>query len=411
MATAGKRRVAVIGTGHRGAGTWGRELLGNCGNVVDSRGTLRQQYAAPAARPRAVGVDCAISHRPRREARPRAGPIRSSCARPTAPMTTHRQGARGRHDVVTEKPMTTTAAKGRASSKPSAAPAGASTSPSTTATRRPRRASRNCCSRRSSATITSVDFHWYLDTRHGADYFRRWHAYENEFRQPLRPQGDAPFRPAELVSRVRARGGLRPRRARGLRQERPVPRPALPDLPARGRLRLLLRHGQGSLARDALRGAVGEDGYVRDACVFREDIDIPDTMNASILFENGVQASYSLNASMPIEGYHLAFNGTKGRIEIRQYEASPGGAAGRRDPAGPQLRRRSSASGCRTSRAGISAATTACATCSSARHGAIRSASAPVREPARMSLLCGVAAMESADSGGPVKVRLPASPS
>ena len=63
-----------------------------------------------------------------------------------------------------------------------------------------------------------------------------------------------------------------------------------------------------------------DDGYVRDACVFREDIDIPDTMNASIRYRNGVQVSYSLNTSMPIEGHHLAFNGTKGRIEIRQYE-------------------------------------------------------------------------------------------
>ena len=26
--------------------------------------------------------------------------------------------------------------------------------------------------------ITSVDFHWYLDTQHGADYFRRWHAFQ-----------------------------------------------------------------------------------------------------------------------------------------------------------------------------------------------------------------------------------------
>jgi predicted dehydrogenase len=25
--------------------------------------------------------------------------------------------------------------------------------------------------------IVSVDFHWYLDTRHGAAYFRRWHAF------------------------------------------------------------------------------------------------------------------------------------------------------------------------------------------------------------------------------------------
>ncbi len=23
--------------------------------------------------------------------------------------------------------------------------------------------------------VTSVDFHWFLDTSHGADYFRRWH--------------------------------------------------------------------------------------------------------------------------------------------------------------------------------------------------------------------------------------------
>ena len=23
--------------------------------------------------------------------------------------------------------------------------------------------------------VVSVDFHWLLDTRHGADYFRRWH--------------------------------------------------------------------------------------------------------------------------------------------------------------------------------------------------------------------------------------------
>ena len=53
------------------------------------------------------------------------------------------------------------------------------------------------------------------------------------------------------------------------------------------------------------------DGYFRDACVFREDIDIYDTMTAAILYENGVQVSYSLNAFMPIEGYHLAFNGTQ----------------------------------------------------------------------------------------------------
>ncbi len=71
---------------------------------------------------------------------------------------------------------------------------------------------------------------------------------------------------------------------------------------------------------DLYEAPSAEDGYVRDACVFREDIDIWDTMTAAILYANGVQVSYSLNAYMPIEGYHVAFNGTQGRIECRMYE-------------------------------------------------------------------------------------------
>ena len=33
--------------------------------------------------------------------------------------------------------------------------------------------------------------------------------------------------------------------------------------------------------------------------------------------------SYSINTFMPIEGYRLAFNGTKGRLEVRDYERQP----------------------------------------------------------------------------------------
>ena len=62
------------------------------------------------------------------------------------------------------------------------------------------------------------------------------------------------------------------------------------------------------------------DGYQRDGCVFKEDIDIWDTMNAVVKYSNGVDMSYSVNTFMPIEGYYLAFNGTKGRLEVRDYE-------------------------------------------------------------------------------------------
>ena len=65
------------------------------------------------------------------------------------------------------------------------------------------------------------------------------------------------------------------------------------------------------------------DGYQRDGCVFKEDIDIFDTMNAVVRYSNGVNMSYSVNTFMPVEGYYLAFNGTKGRLEVRDYERQP----------------------------------------------------------------------------------------
>jgi len=57
------------------------------------------------------------------------------------------------------------------------------------------------------------------------------------------------------------------------------------------------------------------DGYYRDRCVFRPDIDIEDTMNVLVRYDDGVTLCYSLNAFNSWEGYAIIFNGTKGRIE------------------------------------------------------------------------------------------------
>jgi hypothetical protein len=57
------------------------------------------------------------------------------------------------------------------------------------------------------------------------------------------------------------------------------------------------------------------DGYFRDRCVWRPDIDIEDTMNVIVKYKTGATLSYSLNAMNSWEGYIIAFNGTKGRIE------------------------------------------------------------------------------------------------
>jgi hypothetical protein len=54
--------------------------------------------------------------------------------------------------------------------------------------------------------------------------------------------------------------------------------------------------------------------------VFRPDIDIEDTMNVIVKYKTGATLSYSLNAFNSWEGYTIAFNGTKGRIEHRIVE-------------------------------------------------------------------------------------------
>ena len=65
------------------------------------------------------------------------------------------------------------------------------------------------------------------------------------------------------------------------------------------------------------------DGYFRDGCVFRNDINIWDKMGASIKYANGVQVSYSCTTYSPYEGYRIKFNGTKGCIDAWIEESNP----------------------------------------------------------------------------------------
>jgi hypothetical protein len=60
--------------------------------------------------------------------------------------------------------------------------------------------------------------------------------------------------------------------------------------------------------------AESADGYMRDGCVYAEDIDIWDTMSASIRYEDDILLTYTLHAYAPFEGYTIAFNGTRGRL-------------------------------------------------------------------------------------------------
>jgi len=65
------------------------------------------------------------------------------------------------------------------------------------------------------------------------------------------------------------------------------------------------------------------DGYMRDGCVWKTDIDIFDKMAVQIRYANHVQVSYSLTTYSPYKGYRIAFNGTKGRLDFWMHFVHP----------------------------------------------------------------------------------------
>ena len=169
--------------------------------------------------------------------------------------------------------------------------------------------------------VLSVDFNWLLDIRHGADYFRRWHRNKDNSGGLLVHKATHHF---DIVNwslsgvpvSVFARGDRKfytPKTAQryGLdnRSERCLDCPESDKCPFHLDLR----------AHEEMRRLYLDneqhDGYFRDRCVFSDQIDIEDTMQLVVAYDNGVQMSYSLNAFMPWEGMIISFNGSKGRLE------------------------------------------------------------------------------------------------
>ncbi|MFH1377954.1 MAG: Gfo/Idh/MocA family oxidoreductase [Planctomycetota bacterium] len=227
-------------------------------------------------------------------------------------------------DVITEKPMTMDAVKCQA-----VIDAAKKTGKKLTVTFNYRYAPARSKLRRlikdgAIGDVISVDFHWYLDTRHGADYFRRWHRNKENAGGLMVHKATHHF---DLVNwwidsepvKVYATGGLEfygdPSHNDGMVSER------CHGCQHSQNCKFHLDISQGNL-KGMYLDAEGEDGYLRDRCVFSKGIDIEDTMNVAVDYKNGVRMSYSLNAFMPYEGYKIAFNGTKGRLELDCLEAS-----------------------------------------------------------------------------------------
>jgi len=168
--------------------------------------------------------------------------------------------------------------------------------------------------------VTSVDFSWMLDTKHGADYFRRWHREKKNSGGLLVHKASHHF---DLInwwirsepSRVYASGGLRFYGDQNAAARRLGQRPLRGTHEgAHDAFELDLRDDERLAA--LYLGAEQHDGYVRDLDVFSPGITIEDNLALVVDYASGATLSYSLNAHSPWEGYRVAVNGTLGRVEL-----------------------------------------------------------------------------------------------
>ncbi|AEI41137.1 Gfo/Idh/MocA family protein [Paenibacillus mucilaginosus] len=176
--------------------------------------------------------------------------------------------------------------------------------------------------------VHSVHFEWLLNTKHGADYFRRWHRDKRNsggllvhksthhfdlvnFWLNTQPQtvfalGDLMFYGKENAEK---RGVTEfYQRATGSKN-------AEND-------HFALHLDKNESLKGMYLDAEHEDGYQRDQSVFGEGISIEDTMGVMVQYKNRAILTYNLYAYAPWEGFRVAFNGTKGRIEMEVVESS-----------------------------------------------------------------------------------------
>lgn len=182
--------------------------------------------------------------------------------------------------------------------------------------------------------VHAVHFEWLLNTKHGADYFRRWHRDKRNSGGLLVHKSTHHF---DLVNfwigsqpeTVFAFGDLMfygrdNAERRGVTQfyDRATGNPAAAEDP------FALHLDQSPSLKAIYLDAEHEDGYRRDQSVFSDGISIEDTMGVIVRYNNKAMLTYSLTAYAPWEGYRVSFTGSKGRLELSVVEQSYVNAGG-----------------------------------------------------------------------------------
>ncbi len=313
-----KLKVAMVGVGIRGTGFWGKRLVEQYSDLLEFVGLSDINPGRLAFATSYMGVDCP-TFTDFDEMLAKTGPDLLIVT--TMDSTHHEFIIKGLDfgcDVLTEKPLTTDEDKCQAiidaerrSKKNLIVGFNYRWSPYTTRIK-------ELLAEGTIGEVTSVDFHWYLNTYHGASYFRRWHG--------LRQYGGTLWvhkatHHFDLLNwwldsdpeEVFAYGALEHYGSNG-----PFRGDKCRTCPHTKACKFYWDITKDEHLMNLYVKNEHHDGYIRDNCLFRHEINIYDKMSAQVKYANGVVANYSLTTYSPFEGWRIAFNGTDGRIEAWQ---------------------------------------------------------------------------------------------
>jgi predicted dehydrogenase len=318
-----KLRIALVGTGIRGSTMWGRSLAEGYSDILRFVGLCDINPGRLETASEYIGADCPV-FTDFEEMMEKTKP--DTLIVTTVDSTHHEFIIKGMEmgaDIITEKPMTTDEVKCQAILDTEKR-----TGKNVIVTfnyRYPPHCEKIYQLLRKGVIgrITSVDFHWYLDIYHGADYFRRWHGLRNKSGTLLVHKSTHHFDvlnwwldsdPMEVF----AYGELE-----HYGHNNPFRGPKCRGCPHQEKCKFFWDITENDYYMKLYAENEQYDGYIRDNCVWRNEIDIWDKMAVQIKYANNIQISYSLTTYSPYEGYRIAFNGMEGRLETWVKERQP----------------------------------------------------------------------------------------
>ncbi|MBD3374700.1 gfo/Idh/MocA family oxidoreductase [candidate division KSB1 bacterium] len=316
-----KLKLALVGTGSRGSATWGRAVVERYSDQVEYVALCdinpeRAEYAK-----KYMGVNVPVYHatdfeRMIQEARPDTVIVTTTdCFHAHYATRAMELGC----DVICEKPLATEAEQCQKLLDTEKA-----TGKKLIVTFNARHGTTSEAIKKIIAgdelgRIISAEFQEYLDISHGASYFRRWHGKirfsgsllvhkaSHHFDQ-MNWWLDAEPEEVHAFGKVAFYGKNHSFRSRNCR-----------SCPYQEKCDFYWDITQSQRMMDLYVAHEEVDGYLRDGCVWDNDIDSYDSMTVEVKYRNGVILGYSLNAYMPYEGQFIAFNGEKGRLDVFNY--------------------------------------------------------------------------------------------